>query len=677
MSLRSIIVGLLGALGIAGAGYINDQVLGLESIVAGHLLPIIVFGTLAVAVVVVNPLLFAARPSWRFRPAELATSVLMMLVACSIPARGLLETFTPTLIMPIQYNEQFPGWKKAKVLSYVPPSMLPAEGLNDPQVVGDFLSGLGHSRTIGLDRIPWAKWRPALATWMPLVLLSATCGVCLALIVHRQWATRERLRYPIADFATSLMAQEPARAMGPIFRKKLFWIGLLIVLSIRIINGLNVWYPNSIQIPLRFDFSATGQKWPILWKAYGSGDLLRPPLYPTVIAFSFFLASEVALSMGLAHLVFVPFATYFISQGVTMSGEFMAGGAMEWLRSGSYAAFSLILAYLGRRYYWQVLACAVTFRRSAGVEAHVAWACRVLILASAGMVWMFIHLGMAWTLAVPTFLLMIASFVVVSRIGAETGLFFIQPRWQTMGVLLGLLGGYALGIQDIVIVGLLCAVLTIDPSQALMPYVVQGLRICDNVGVRPARAGCGAMAMYVVALAVGLMAVLWANYNFGVKPDDFNTRRVPQMTFNVAVDEVAKLNYSGELEESRRLSPVQRILRPRPNTAFLWWAGAGAAMVLAASALRLRFTWWPLHPVIFLIWGTLPASAFMYSFLIGWLIKTLVTRIGGHRKYLDLRVMMIGVIAGDLLGALVFMVHGGLYYAVTGLIPPKYQIFPH
>jgi hypothetical protein len=103
----------------------------------------------------------------------------------------------------------------------------------------------------------------------------------------------------------------------------------------------------------------------------------------------------------------------------------------------------------------------------------------------------------------------------------------------------------------------------------------------------------------------------------------------------------------------------------------------GVVLVAVFSILRLRFTWWPLHPVMFLVWGTYPMMRFSHSFLLGWAIKVAVTRLGGGRKYRELMPFMIGAIAGDLLGGLVFMILGGAYYGTEGVIPPAvYRIFP-
>jgi hypothetical protein len=104
--------------------------------------------------------------------------------------------------------------------------------------------------------------------------------------------------------------------------------------------------------------------------------------------------------------------------------------------------------------------------------------------------------------------------------------------------------------------------------------------------------------------------------------------------------------------------------------------GSGFVLVLITSLLRLRFTWWPLHPVLFLCWGTYPAMAFSASLMVGWMIKTAVTKFGGGKKYHELKPLMIGIIAGDLLGGLLFMAVSGIYYARTGIAPMNYWIFP-
>ena len=68
MTFRAIIVGLAVGMCVAGVGYYNDRILELESITAGHLLPVSVLGMLFLAMAVGNPLMHCIRPRWAFRP---------------------------------------------------------------------------------------------------------------------------------------------------------------------------------------------------------------------------------------------------------------------------------------------------------------------------------------------------------------------------------------------------------------------------------------------------------------------------------------------------------------------------------------------------------------------------------------------------------------------------------
>jgi hypothetical protein len=77
---------------------------------------------------------------------------------------------------------------------------------------------------------------------------------------------------------------------------------------------------------------------------------------------------------------------------------------------------------------------------------------------------------------------------------------------------------------------------------------------------------------------------------------------------------------------------------------------AGALVTFALGILRLRFWWWPFHPIGYLAafcWGM---HWFSQPFFIGWLLKTLTVRYGGLRLYRRTVPLAIGVIMGDFVG---------------------------
>jgi hypothetical protein len=81
-----------------------------------------------------------------------------------------------------------------------------------------------------------------------------------------------------------------------------------------------------------------------------------------------------------------------------------------------------------------------------------------------------------------------------------------------------------------------------------------------------------------------------------------------------------------------------------------WW-GLGAVTVVFIAWMRLRFFWWPFHPVGYILGlSTLVDEGCGQSpFLIAWLAKSLVLRYGGLRLYQQTLPIVIGLIVGDVL----------------------------
>ena len=102
MSIRGIIIGLALAVLIGAFGYVNDQVLLLESVTSGTLLPISVFAILFVGVLFINPLLGLLWRRLRFRPAEIAWIVGDLLGGATFMAVGGIY-HALTGLAPIKY----------------------------------------------------------------------------------------------------------------------------------------------------------------------------------------------------------------------------------------------------------------------------------------------------------------------------------------------------------------------------------------------------------------------------------------------------------------------------------------------------------------------------------------------------------------------------------------------
>lgn len=688
MTWRALIIGLVGAWFIAGFGYVNDWVLDLERFTAGRLLPVVVLGFTLLGVLLVNPLLFRCRRSWALRPAEIGLIVILATAACSICGGGLMDHFLQTLVLPHHWNRITPGWRERNILSYAPPQAL-VDVRDRENAVSQFVTGAEHAgegraplgealRQLWRD-VPWSAWRGALITWLPLVFLSAVISVCLALVVHRQWADHEHLAYPIAEFTTALLQRHEGRAWGTIFYSRAFWLGFAAVFTVRLNNGLCEWFPEYlVPVKMGVSFVAFAKVWPwIMDVPLAGSSLLNVTVYPLAMAFAFFVSSEISLTLGLTQILWALAAAPMVKAGIDLSTDYGLGGWSAWQRVGSYTAFSLMLLYAGRQYYRQVVTQALCFWRRPPSDEGAVRACRLALIATLAMTALLVRLGLEWPYAVVTVGLILMSFVVVSRISAETGLFFIHARWQPFAVLLAMVGGYALGLTSLVVAALACMVLCFDHSQFLMTYLSNGLRIGDRLGLGAVRLGRLTLGMYVVGAGLALVIALCATYADGTPIEcGFSYWQTPKMPFQAADAEVLGLRATGRLDEARQLPWYQRVSGLRPKPSFVWAASLGFALVALFSVLRLRVPWWPLHPVLFLVWATWPAVLLWSSFLLGWLMKRLSLKFGGYELVRRLRPLMVGVIAAEIAAALTFMLTGAIYFACTGNKPVYYQFFP-
>jgi len=675
MTVRAWIFGFIGAMAIAGFGFVNNVSLGLERVDAGQLLPVIVLVLMAL-IAAVGWLMGLLKRSWRFSFQELTVMTLMLLTACSICGRGFMEMFPGTLATPAHWNQHKVGWQESQLLDKLPDCLLPAEGEYDPIVTQGFTGVIEHEgKWLPLSKVPYEAWATPSAVWLTLVALIGISMLCMCLVVHRQWADHERLRYPIATVAATLL--QPSRMNPPLYKSKLFWLATISVLLIHTVNGLHAWFPESIRIELTMRFFSLAQIYPDIWKQPAAWMWLRPTLYFTVIGMAYFIASDVSLSIGLTMTVRLAIGLFSVAVGgTTLYANYFYGGPAGWFRFGAYVAFTGMILYTGRRYYMEVLRAALGSKRRESAKPAAIWAMRIGFLSASALVVGLTWVGLDWTLALVFVVLMGIIFLVTTRITAETGMFFVQAAWVPMGIMLALFGGKAIGTEAMLIIGLATTILCYDPAQALSLYFINGLRLCDFAKIKTGRAATISASVFLPGIVLAVAVGLWASYNWKMPDYGWLYDYVPKNIFNTVEREMSTVRVMGDLRESDALSAMGRVLTSQPKSGALLAMGVGIAALWLVARLRLRHTWWPLHPILFLMIDTWPAICLSASFFLGWAIKTPIVKLGGQRAYDAGKPFMIGLIVGELLGVAIFMVVGHIYYLTTGLDPIRYIVFP-
>ncbi len=564
---------------------------------------------------------------------------------------------------------------------FLPPppggGFLVAEGRADPFVVDTLLQGRSRHSQLGLGDIPWGAWLPTIGLWGSLALLLGICALAMALIVHPQWSRRELLPYPIVRFLEEASVTEPGRRLPEVARSKLFWIALGTLVAIHGLNGLHAWFPEVPAIPNKLDFGPFDRLFPNAVRIDGQYGWFSPTLYLSVIAFAFFLSTNVSFSLGTSHLLFFALGSALIVNGIQIDSGL--AGRSNMLRTGAYFAVAIMIAYTGRRYFANVAASALGWPRAPETPRYATQAARVLMAAALAAVLVLGAAGLSLPLGACFVGLVLITFLVVSRIVTETGAFFVNTSWIPVGAVVAAVGFEAIGPTGFIVLALASVMLIIDSRELLMPFLSNGLKLADREGgASPPRLAPWLLTMMVAGFVVAGVVTLYLQYNHSVTQvgNSHGTHTLPRYAFDAFVRYAADSSAEGRIAIATGATGWERWSLIRPHHDALGWLAGGFALALVTAALRLRLPWWPLHPVAFLVWDTYPIIMFGPSFLLGWVVKSAVVGTSGARGYHAVKPLMVGVIAGELLSGLGFMVVGAAHYFITGRTPTAYSIFP-
>jgi hypothetical protein len=393
----------------------------------------------------------------------------------------------------------------------------------------------------------------------------------------------------------------------------------------------------------------------------------------TIVGVTYFLSSEIGLTMGICNILLL----VFLCQFYLATGKPFGGEALELTQAGSYIGYAVVLIYAGRTYYWSVLKKAFLFIGDDNEhERDSVLAARVLLVSFAAFVSVLYWMGLEPVVGVIYGLFVLLMFLVFTRIVCETGIPFLQTVWQPSFLLPKILGLSAIGVGPISFIYWMGSILHQDTRECMMPYVATSLKVADdnNVGLR--RILVLGLAAVVLAFAVGFIAQARNIYNYGAAEDSYSYDTVAIAPFDRVARDVETMTNYNLIEDSNEASGLGKLKLVKFDGSVISLVLLGAGAVIVFSIMRFRFTWFPLHPVLFLVWNTYPLNGCMYSFLIGWAIKEIIVRFGGGKVYQQLKPLFIGLIVGEVIAACSGIIVGLIYFAVTDQMPKRFGILP-
>ncbi|MGF1484334.1 MAG: DUF6785 family protein [Opitutales bacterium] len=675
MSPRSIVVGLVCVALFCSASYFNDHVLRQSHFAGNHLAPG-VFAVLAVFLFGVNPLLAWLRPGWAFNGRELAVILVLLVAACGVPSAGLQRDFISKLVLPHSFAQKELAWKKWDIVNQAPDQLVADYEETDGRVLTQFLQGQQSGEAFGLGDIPWDGFDQTLAAWLPALLMLCLAGVGLALVLHRQWSHNEHLPYPLAEVIQSFLPDDQGK-QSSLYRDRLFLYAFLAVFLLHFNNYLHAQFDLSVRVSRFFDLKPFTENLPSYYEPHLG--FLQFNVYFAVVGVAYFLPRDISFSIGIGPAVLAFIVGTLTLYGFDLTGRH-GGSVVNFMQLGSYLGLFLMLLYTGRHFYQGVLRAALLLRKTQPEEREAVFGARLFLVGiTAWCIWLM-SIGLDWPLVLIYTAMVFIIHVVMSRILAETGFFFVQPVIYPAILLTGLMGAQALGPQSVLLMLLVSAVIWVyDPRQAFMPYIVNGFKVLEHKGVSQAKVAPWTLVALAVGLFTGIPAALYFIYSGGIRNvNEWGSNTPVRRAYDATIDVSERLNAQGRLESAEAISGLERFLEISPQTPALTGFLAGLFLVLLFSWGRLRFRWWPIHPVMFATWTGYAIRVFAVPFLIGWFIKTVVLKYGGESLYTRLKPLMIGLIAGEIMGGVVPLVINAVYYLYFsgGQVPEAFRTLP-
>ncbi len=482
----------------------------------------------------------------------------------------------------------------------------------------------GHSTLYTAEHIK--AWLPAILVWTGFVVLLLWTMQCVNVLIRKQWTDNERLTFPLTRIPLEITDAQPGgrgRSGLPLTKNRLFWFGFIVAASVDTINSLNYYFPGipPILTPGNgasfLDLGTVVVNKP--WSAIGWTPL---SFYPFAVGLGMLMPMDFLFSSWFFYLF------WKLQSVIVVANAWDSDARMPYANYQGFGAYFLFFAasiWLSRHYLQQVVARALG--RPSEVDdrdepLRYRWAFVGLAGGVAGLVAFSVALGMAWWLAGLFFFIYLGLALAITRMRAELGtpvndLHFTGPDWA----LSDLIGTQAIAPQSLAVFSLFYWFNRAYRCHP-MPFQLEAFKMAEQTGQR--REMRGWFWTLLLAGGFGMLCASWAllhnNYIHGLQWNDTG----------------AWDRYAGWLKAPKP-----------PNTSVAAAIVVGFVFAAFLQAMRVRFVWWPFHPLAYAVSGSWEMNLLWMPLLIAWVVKSLLLRYGGMKTFQAALPFFYGLILGQ------------------------------
>jgi hypothetical protein len=566
-------------------------------------------------------------PRWALSQGELMVIYTMLAIASAVDAHDSIEVLVPMLTYPFYHANASNNWA-ALFFKYLPKWMMVTNANAGKAYY------LGNSTLYTPEHL--RVWIGPTLLWTLFISLFLFVMLCMNTLLRKQWTEHERLSYPIVQLPFEMTEGAGGTRAAPMFRNRLFWIGFGLAAGADFVNSMNVYYPSMPTI-LTPGF---GQSFIDLQKFFPDrpwSAISWSPIswYPFLVGLGMLLPLGFLFSAWFFYLFWKLEAVISVALGWDKDPRFPY---IQEQSFGAYMAFLIFTVVLARGYFKQVFLRALG-KPSTLDDRDEPMSYRAAILGSlaglAGLIGISMAAGMSFWMALGFFVIFFALAVAITRMRAEMGtpvhdLHFTGPDWMLSELL---------GTRNISPANLSMFSIYFWFNRAYrympMPHQLEGMKLAEKTGTRQRALMWTMILTGVLASIAGFWAMLHLMYSYGAEAKS-------QASFG---DE-AYSRLAGWLQTPKT-----------PNISALGAVGVGLAICLFLEAMRVRFPWWPFHPLAFAVSSSWEINLVWFPLFLAWLVKVIVLRYGGRRGYGRALPFFFGLMLGQfVLGSLLNIV---------------------
>ena len=473
------------------------------------------------------------------------------------------------------------------------------------------LKGLSEGESNPYDPENLTPWIEPVLWWSLLLVLIVFTGLCISIVIRKQWIENERLAYPIIQLPYEMTV---GGGVTGFFKNRLLWIGFGIAASIDIINGLHHFFPLVPLIPIR-TINLGGFFTEKPWSGMGWTPLC---FFPFIIGLGFLMPLDLSLSIWIFYLVWK--AERIISSAMGWQ-KFIDTSYQSTQPVGAFIALCAIALYSGRRHLLTVFRSAFGARHDDSEEpvshATAFWGATIgftLIVAF----WM--KAGVSLWVAVSLFVIYFTFILFGTRLRAEVGPPAIA-LYRPTRALVDIVGTRRIGMNNLAIFALLGGINRSFRSHP-MPHELEGFKLAEKAGIKNQK---------LLFFAILIAALLAAPMGFWAYLDVCYRRGHP--------------GWFGW--ESYTIAQSWMYNLRGPNIPALIMMLGGGVFTIVLMAARMRFLWWKLHPLGFAMSMNWTTEWAWFPIFLSWCAKSVILKYGGIKGYRKAIYFFLGLILGD------------------------------